>query len=660
MAKEDYWPNFGVAKYTDIVDCTGGSIADRVLAQYIPGYSSKGIGGPLKNLDIKHMDALTTIKLSLLDGAAAVNGTLYELIVDEGGEIDFIEVGKGSPGTLNIYYTIQTQSWIDDVVGVLVTGGKPLPIRKEIGSRSTATTVKWTPIWGDGENSSKVVYNTQEMTSNCLTPYFDQYATIVYNDPHLDSSFEDGINNLYEITKNNPWDRIAGYVYYLNPGEYAHDDVTIKTERPCSVPIKVDHTDIPELIRPPTYPAGSQPECWVNLGEEATWEDGVKIEIDSKLRFTSVRDTTVDKLMEISKVFIIGQELDICKGIPEDDVEAVSVKGSTEKNTEIWVYAQKATRMAFTLQNGVHYAIAWKEEEGYRTPYIVLANNARVGDNAKYGTDATIHYIPHGALYTGTEYDTDKTVIPTGGLKGIIVEELWAVATLDSPSITIHDPQGNAVQIAADLEFEVAPIIIVEEPAPIAYESIAHSGLVNLEDSITDHDPTTDQDLDDTELEEIMDDMEGGGLSLSFSFMDESEVQQLSRVLYDHMKSRTGVETTYVCGPDSTPKLGAGGANGGIINSITYSYNDSGSYTISVNEGPLLIGGLTEVSGGIYMKQVEEFSAQGTIIQDAGNHIEYKVRIDGFGERWAINCCASVLRVGDKVSCAVHNNPVED
>jgi len=162
------------------------------------------------------------------------------------------------------------------------------------------------------------------------------------------------------------------------------------------------------------------------------------------------------------------------------------------------------------------------------------------------------------------------------------------------------------------------------------------------------------------ERREILDEMEGGGLSLSFSFMDEDEVKQLSKVLYDYMKERDGIETTYVCGPDSSPNLGGRGANGGIINGITYSYNDSGSYTISVNEGPWLIGGLTEVSGGVYMKQVEENSAQGTIIQDAGNHIEYKVRIDGFGERWAINCVAAVLRVGDKVSCTVHNNPVED
>ena len=37
----------------------------------------------------------------------------------------------------------------------------------------------------------------------------------------------------------------------------------------------------------------------------------------------------------------------------------------------------------------------------------------------------------------------------------------------------------------------------------------------------------------------------------------------------------------------------------------------------------------------------------------------FKVRIDGVGERIAINMSPDVLRVGDKVQCSIHNNPVE-
>ncbi len=50
---------------------------------------------------------------------------------------------------------------------------------------------------------------------------------------------------------------------------------------------------------------------------------------------------------------------------------------------------------------------------------------------------------------------------------------------------------------------------------------------------------------------------------------------------------------------------------------------------------------------------------RGTVIADLGNHIHYRVRIDGFGEQVAINCQSEVLRVGDKITCTVHNNPVE-
>ena len=72
-----------------------------------------------------------------------------------------------------------------------------------------------------------------------------------------------------------------------------------------------------------------------------------------------------------------------------------------------------------------------------------------------------------------------------------------------------------------------------------------------------------------------------------------------------------------------------------------------------------MVGGLSTISAGPIMKQAEEVSARGTVIQDMGNHVYYKVRIDGFGDRIAINCCYNVIRVGDKVQCSVHNNPVE-
>ena len=245
--------------------------------------------------------------------------------------------------------------------------------------------------------------------------------------------------------------------------------------------------------------------------------------------------------------------------------------------------------------------------------------------------------------------------MPTSIDSGILVDEIWVVVDLEMWAIKVHDPAGKAKEIAETLIFLISPIVEVNEPAPIAF----NGSLLNLIDSIQDHDPTTAQNFSDTEFEEALDEMSGGGLSLNLSFLDSGGVTQLSKVLYDYMNNKDGQETTYICGPNCKPKLGGSGPNGGIINSITYAYSDSNSYTISVNEGQRISTNFAQISGGATKKADEEVSATGVIIQDMGNHIHYKVRIDGFGERVAMNSCPEVLRVGDKVSCTVHNVPVE-
>ena len=92
--------------------------------------------------------------------------------------------------------------------------------------------------------------------------------------------------------------------------------------------------------------------------------------------------------------------------------------------------------------------------------------------------------------------------------------------------------------------------------------------------------------------------MNGGGMSLDFSFLDAEQCVTLSKALYEYMNSLDGIETVYVCDPNCDPKLGGVGPTGGVINSIQYSYTDSGSYTISANEGPRLVGGFAGVGGG--------------------------------------------------------------
>ena len=197
---------------------------------------------------------------------------------------------------------------------------------------------------------------------------------------------------------------------------------------------------------------------------------------------------------------------------------------------------------------------------------------------------------------------------------------------------------------------------MIENPAPIAF----NGSIVDQADGVVDHDPTTTQSFSDTALEKIVDKMSSGlGMTITLpSLTDEDSVAKLSSKLYDLVSSNEGEETTYVCGPDASVEIGDSFRNG-VVNSISYSYVDSSSYTVSINVGAEFVGLHGGVSGGASFKSTETYSTRGVIIQDAGNHINFKVRVDGVGVVNAINTVPAVIRVGDIVVCTLHNNPVE-
>jgi len=670
-AVESFWPDFGKNDNFIEVECASsdsGSLAIDVLRYYNIPVSASNVGGELKNLDIKHMDALQIVKLSLLEESSST-GSVYEAMVNEYGEVEFNAVGEYSGNVSDQYYTIQTMSYVEECLGVIVRGSKPLINRLPI---------EWKLIWGEGDASSKEVYSTTVMSNNCLKENYSQYATIVFNDPHLDTNFEDGVSNLFEIDSDNPWQRNIGYAFYKYiPEGLVTKDTVIRYTQEASVPVLIASKDgdiPPDLgtLQPrPVFEEAdatlNNPNCFVGLGDTANFQYGIDVPISDKLRFESIRNTTIDKFVEVSKVFAIGYEVRRLTTGPKTDALRYS---TSENDFNVYVSIDGNTKTVFNLESGVHWAVAYddsNDEVLYKQPRIVFANNARVGQVHNYGTCSYI-VDPHCSYYQKTGQETGTgTILPTGETSGILVEEVWAVIKLNTPSITIYDPDGvneRALEIAQGMEYWVGAMMMEDKPAPIAFNGT----LIDQVEGIKDHDPTTAQSFEDTPLELAMDEMDGGGgLDLTYSFLDgdgdydtsEEQVRKMSEALFDAMNYGDGIVTTYVCGPEAQPKLGGRGPSNGIINKINYVYTDSNSYTISVEEGPMIVGGFASIAGGVTLKTVEEVSVNGTILEDLGNHIHYKVRMDEIGERVAINCQHNILRVGDRVTCSVHNNPVE-
>lgn len=660
---KDFWPSFGDGNLTEVY-CGGptGSLAVDVLSKFnIPSSINSNIGGNLENLDIKAMDTMAVINLSLLETLTdgGFSSSFYEPIVNEYGEVEFVEIGQGSSNLSPIYHEIQSSSYVEDCSGVLIRGGTTLPSWKELN---------WKQIWDNGV--SKKIYDTTDFRTSCLSENYSTHAVITFDNPHLTTSYEDGIDNLFDIT--NPYDKLLGYVSFIH-SENKTLNTRIEYRNTTVIPVLVGNSGNPDmgtLVDKPTFDeAGTlfnDSTCWSNFTSGDTPADrGIEIELDETLRFTDKWGTKIDKFVKVEEVMIKGYELAYVVAGAIDDGTA-STSPPSNDNTVAVISVNSTSEGIFKLEEGKHYVISYEDNGGFKSPYIVFAKDARVNEPKNYGKDTNYIISSYGDLGTLRAGETGTaTIYPVAENKGYIVTEIIAMIQINSPSIEIYDPESSvehsrAIEIANELEYWIAPIMVYEPDPPVAYNGT----LLDQTQIARDNDPTTAQDFTNTPYELAMDDIRSGsGVELTLPFLneeDEDKIANLSGNLYDILNSGNGIETNYVCGPDAEPKLGEQGPSGGVINNITYSYTDSGSYTISVNEGSKLIkpfsgGGPT----GPSPKMASSPGAKGTVIDSIGNGMFFKVRLDGIGERIAINMADTFIRVGDIVTCTVHNNPVE-
>lgn len=670
----EFWPLFGDSSVFVEFECDNVVVATDVLDTFgIPYNGQKG--GTLGNLDIKHMDAYQAMKLSLME-ASADDGAIYEAYTNADGEVEFVPIGTfNGLQNADIYYEIQTGTFVEECSGVMVTGGRPLVERRA---------VDWTPIWQDGY---KQVFDTGFIASSCMAQRYNQYSTIVFQDPHIRTGVgvghKDGIDNLYE-TKD-PWENILGYVRRISwPGQKESPDTTVTRSSQSKIPIEVSKgtngytANIGTLQKRPAMPDNlleEYRECFNESGDLAAASNGILIPLPAEFRYEDQRGTQVDHLINISAVYVVGRKVDNLVTVPTSDAAAAKTNPE-EKDAEIVLSINESRDKTYKLSEGEHFQIAYEGQPGQEVPYVVFADNSREKEVGTFGTNVEVIIDSNCRYYTeaGLTPETSKqtlSVLPTSKLQGYIVKQVIAVAELSVPSITVFDPLvevtdeggqtsyvSKARTIANNLTYELTPLITYEPPAPIAFNGT----LLDQAAAVQDHDPTTQQDFSDTDLEKAIDQMDhGGGLNLNFSFLDEEQIIELSDTLYEYMNSRDGSITTYVCGPDSEPALGGYGPDStSTVNEIAYSYSDSNSYTISVTCGPKLVGDLAQIGNEITYKMTEEVSARGTVIEDLGNNIHYKVQIDGYNRvMTAINCTPEVIRVGDKLNVTVHNNPVE-
>jgi len=652
------WPTFQDNSYEIPLDVDTKPIIEEVLDTYdIPYGFIKS--GKLQNVDLKRVPPLEAMKASLLE-LLAIEGTLYELRVNSEGEVEVYAVGKKST-SLDIYYTIKSVGYLPREVNVMVTGGKP---------KATRVSYEFKHIIGG--DSKYTIWDTTRLTSSCTVPGFSTSVVITYDDPLLTTgktSYRDGIPNKFELTS--PFQSIIGWAWQVTLNTETNPAVNIIQRNTSSVPIMVSENGSLGIPRRRQYVnmTGDTVDCQPFEDLNNSYE-GYPVEffvpMIENLTYESYRGTLVNKFMGINQLYIVGIKLDMCRGIP---IPSKAYQGNKPENTVVFVSANSAETNIYKLSPGIHYIEDYTDasfEEASGIIKIQFANNAMYNDNGRYGSNVNFYvdYTSSDLLdflnpiieENNLGYVAKGNLLPTDGNgTGYLVLQVWAQVDLDTPCFIVSDPMGKAFEIANNMEISITPIVLEEKPPPIAL----NGELVDQTVGIKDNDPTTQQDFDDTPMERAQNSMRGRTLSINMASLDERGTKNLSNQLYKLLKKDAGINYTHTCGPNSVPKVGSKGPQGKIINTITYSYSDSGSYLITVVEGDISFGNFSGIGGGMYKKQVEDITATGTIIQQFGDHVHFKIRVDGVGDMIAINGYPGVLDIGDKVNVVIHNNAVE-
>ena len=637
--------------------------------------------GTLPGYDIHNMDALNVIKFSMFE---RISDQLFiELYANAAGEAEFVEIGANTFGGTP-RYNVPNRKIVNRAKQIQTTGFNPPAMMYVRGPFD---------ILRDENNDTEMVNDIANigLKDTCYEELFDRYATIMYRTPVLRSDWGDILDSLYEV---DAFEQISGWIHKIliddalisASAEVIFSDIT---PYPYQMPQFVEDED---YIRYSITPGTEQEvRCYIPPDIDLN-EVGHTIEINNSTYVDETTGQEINDIFEVNRVFLMGWEV-------------IYTYTVTINNRTTLAAACKYHKIPIVLSEGSDYAWGFDSQDNIKivfgvgeTPadeYLEDERNVDIttpdtiiggpyfdtpggqGDN----TAGPIQYrmYPHlGASNTGGAGDGFGTTY--------VFEELWVVVNRRKSSITIYDPEGNADAAMRNSSYELYAMVQCDPPAPVSGRSDDPEGFdgpVDHTDCLFDHDPMTVQDLTTCDEELLQNAMDGSSLSMTMPFIQdvtiditneesvvtypqspgESELYQIADFIYD-LTNEEITEVTYIFGPDDEPKLGDNFSHNGIdgiINSVSYSYQDSSSYLVTAVVGPKYLKDTVSANdASIWQQQVETVTKEGVVTQVAGNGIHYAVHVEGMGNFLAVNTVIGGFppEVGDRVTVEINNVPV--
>ncbi|HEC66290.1 MAG TPA: hypothetical protein ENI23_13455 [bacterium] len=603
----------------------GENVAKLVLeAHDIPIVGNIPPRGNLCGLDINNMDARSAIKLSLAENMA--DGKFIELYMNEFGQAYFQEVYPVPiEVNLDIRQCIPTSDINQKIDLVIVRGYDTPPCRTVKSSYS---------ILKDAE-----IYTPAEhLLDTCHGQLFSTEAIISYKDPVLETAYNDGVDNLYELKA---FESLIGYVINFEGSsdpnvKYSFSDTTTKD---VAISLLVNEVNSSSLC------GGQRPSglAGISLGNFP----GEDIYGDSWPLFLNVHN-----------IYLVGHKI-----ISTLDLRASKAAGAPASSPDI-IMKVDGKKQIYSLPAGNN----WFWELGASSGPTVYLYYQTSSDSDSFISRVAETYSVGSVKVQ--DNNTNAVIIAAGTVSafpgindvmGVLVNKTLASVEIDRPSVTIQDPSGNALTHANNLRISYQPIIVTNVPPPIAYNFGGGARLIDHTKDLWDEDPSTQENHPETEegsLAWLQTQTQGIVVDISLPFASEDDCLAIANTIYN-LQNETLTSYKLVCGPTSEPKLGAR-VQGfeGRINSITETFQDGSQYNINVDIGPTFqnVGGWGQ---NIYQIRTSDISREAIILSGNSDGTNYMVRVQQLGVFNAINKTRAAYFAGEKVSVTVHNVPQE-
>lgn len=641
--------------------------------------SSSDIGSSLPGYDIKNRDAYQMIQLSL--AGELLNEKLYECYADENGSIRFYEIGSNS-ADLDILYAIKGSTLTRNCDLVVVSGYDHPPKKytgKEFDLLIYANDIDYTDIpfydrmyptnypeyivWGD-EFGPELCDYYKEGYIVYGNPYFDQKNILVKQGVYDPKKFESIVSFIYKID-------IPFY-------EAGHTNVSFSTTSPRieRLPsfgklqrknLMVNNKYMPDVCREGSYP---DPDKGVLLpysddprflGVRAVYIYGYKIKLvrpahyrEGDNRIDGEEDFIIDVDTTKSEPFALSAGTDYIVTKDPEGGNKYRIVFSCEVTDE---YLDKFGGDVDNIEARkakVKISPASIREKGDITKYADLK---AVLDYATSGKQVSVY----GVLADGvTDVNSDESfpvsLFPLSeGKMAYGVDRILVVYDWDEPCIHITDDRNIVTRENLEsVSIKFYPLISKDPPPPIATQD----KILNPSEAIPDEDVTTVEDLQSTEYNRVLSSLEAGDIKLNLPFIDNAEDCLKVAKFVKGLQDKVAQNVTYVCSPESNPRLGDVIEDNLIINSITYSYQDSNSYFINVQAGPIWKG-MSSWETALYRNKTEQIQLPGKVLSVHEDNSKCYVLLDKLGLMECINQTKEILQKGDRVSVTVYNNPVE-